>query len=58
MFLSPMNALGIYIERVLDTLNTFMAGGRRRVAGAGERRAGGASAPAFAMPRRASPQRA
>jgi len=53
-----MNALGIYIERVLDTLNTFMAGGRRRVAGAGERRAGGASAPAFAMPRRASPQRA
>ena len=42
-----MNAPGIYIERVLDTLNTFMAGGRRRVAGAGERRAGGASAPGF-----------
>jgi acyl-CoA dehydrogenase len=27
MFLSPMKAPGIHIERVLDTLDTFMAGG-------------------------------
>ena len=27
MFLAPMNALGIHIERVLDTLDRFMAGG-------------------------------
>jgi acyl-CoA dehydrogenase len=27
MFLAPMNAPGIHIERVLDTLDRFMAGG-------------------------------
>jgi acyl-CoA dehydrogenase len=37
MFLAPMKAPGIHIERVLDTLDRFMAGGRAVVRLAGLR---------------------
>jgi|GEM_PF-4905795 acyl-CoA dehydrogenase len=61
MFLSPMRAAGIHIERVLDTLDRFMAGGHAVVRLDGLRsprvRCWGGSARAFAMPRCGSPRR-
>src|SRR6516162_9969448 len=61
MFLAPMNAPGIRIERVLDTLDGFMAGGHAVVRLDGLRvlrvPCSGGSVPGFAMPRCGSPQR-
>jgi hypothetical protein len=31
MFLAPINAPGIHIERVLDTMDRFMAGGHAEI---------------------------
>jgi acyl-CoA dehydrogenase len=63
MFLAPMKAPGIHIERVLDTLDRFMAGAATPSSGSTgcgcpRVRCWGASAPAFAMPRCGSPRRA
>jgi acyl-CoA dehydrogenase len=62
MFLAPMNAPGIHIERVLDTLDRFMAGGHAVIRLDGlrvpESAVLGASVLAFAMPRCGSPRRA
>ena len=62
MFPAPMNAPGIHIERVLDTLDRFIAAGHAviRLEGLRVRRVQcwGRSAPVFAMPRCGSPRHA
>src|SRR5580700_6927983 len=62
MFLAPMDAPGIHIERILDTLDGFMAGGHAVIRLDGLRvpeiAVLGKVGRVFAMPRRGSPRRA